>query len=135
MRMWSRKYLVVACSLLATALPACNRSDGPPDPKLKAALIGKWQETDSDRTQEFTADGKMTTEIKGVRFPFTYEWIGPNRIEWKQDVQGGGSPGGRATVAIDGDVLTMDVILLTAAGKERSDGGGVAKLKRVKGPE
>jgi hypothetical protein len=133
MRTWSLKYLVVGCCFLG--LSACNRSDGPADPKLKAALIGKWQETDGDRTQEFTAAGKMTTGVKGVLFPYTYEWIRPNRIEWKQNVEGGGSPGGRATVSIDGDVLTMDVILLTANGKERSDGGGVVKLKRLKGPE
>jgi hypothetical protein len=136
MTMTMRKLNAVAlgCLFMTVGLTGCNRPSGPPDPKLKAALVGKWEESGRDRACEFTADGKVTVGCKGstVMVPYIYEWIGPNRIEWKQNVEGGGFAGARATIAIDDDVLTMDITLLAAHGKERSDGGGVAKFQRIK---
>jgi hypothetical protein len=126
--------LLSSCCFLA--LSACNQApQGPPDPKLKAALVGKWEQIagdGGDYKYEFTNDGKVFLRFGGIITPYVYEWIGPKRIEWKQDVKGGGSPGARATITIDDDVLTMDITFLTVEGKERSDGGSVRKFKRVK---
>ena len=128
---------IPTCLLMFTAftlgLAGCGPSSGPPDPALRAALVGKWKDEAGDRTLTFTDDGRMVTEVKGVTFPTTYTWIGPHRIDWGQEerASGIGSGGGRATVAIDADALTLNITLMTIEGRERSDGGGVSKFRRV----
>ena len=131
-----RRMTVLLSGCCFLALSACNQApQGPPDPKLKAALVGKWEQIagdGGDYKYEFTNDGKVFLRFGGIITPYVYEWIGPKRVEWKQDVEGGGTPGARATITIEDDVLTMDITLLKADGKERSDGGSVRKFKRVK---
>ena len=117
-----RKAFIVGCCFLVVGFVGCNQA---PDPRLKAALVGKWQEVGGNRTVEFTDAGQLNLGLKEVVFPYSFEWIGPKQVEWKSNADGGGWPGGRASISIDGDELTMDV-------QPKGGEAYVSKFKRAK---